>query len=115
MVLTDARREDWLEGRGPLLTLICYQDHATSKVLAAGFQLEHEVTVGYLRQLRAVLERYGVPLSLYRDQHGTFKRNDKNWSLEEELAGRQRPTQFGRVLEELGIESIRALSAARQR
>jgi len=52
----------------------------------------------------------GVPLSLYRDQHGTFQRNDKNWTMEEELAGRQAPTQYGRVLEELGIESIRALS-----
>jgi len=110
MVLTDASREDWLEGRGPVLTLIGYQDDATGAVLAAQFQLEHEDTVGYLRQLRVMVERYGVPLSLYRDQHGTFQRNDKHWSLEEELAGRQTPTQFGRVLEELGIESIRALS-----
>lgn len=31
-------------------------------------------------------------------------------TMEEELAGRQTPTQFGRVLEDLGIESIRALS-----
>jgi transposase len=110
MVLTDASREDWLEGRGPLLTLIGYQDDATSKVLAARFQLEHEDTVGYLRQLRVVVEGQGVPLSLYRDQHATFQRNDKNWTVEEELAGRQTPTQMGRVLEELGIESIRALS-----
>ncbi len=79
-------------------------------MLAAQFQLEHEDTIGYLRQLRVLVERYGVPLSLYRDQHGTFQRNDKNWTLEEELAGRQSPAQFGRVLEELGIESIRALS-----
>ena len=110
MVLTDASREDWLEGRGPLLRLIGYQDDATSRVLAARFQLEHEDTVGYLRQLRAMVERYGVPLSLYRDQHGTFQRNDKHWTLEEELAGRRSPTQFGRVLEELGIQSLRALS-----
>lgn len=110
MVLTDASREDWLEGRGPLLTLIGYQDDATSKVLAARFQLEPENTVGYLQQLRAMVQRWGIPLSLYRDQHGTFQRNDKNWTLEEELAGRQRPTQLGRVLEELGVSSIRALS-----
>jgi len=110
MVLTDASREDWLEGRGPMLTLIGYQDDATSLALAAQFQLEHEDTIGYLRQLQVLVERYGVPLSLYRDQHGTFQRNDKNWTLEEELAGRQSPTQFGRVLEDLGIESIRALS-----
>jgi hypothetical protein len=47
---------------------------------------------------------------LYRDQHGTFQRNDKHWTLEEQLAGRQAPTQLGRVLEELGVESIPALS-----
>ena len=110
MVLTDASREDWLEGRGPVLTLIGYQDDASSRVVAAAFQVEHEDTVGYLRQLRSMVDRYGVPLSVYRDQHGTFQRNDKHWTLEEELAGRQSPTQFGRVLEQLGIESIRALS-----
>ena len=110
MVLTDASRENWLEGRGPALTLIGYQDDATGQVLVCGFQLEHEDTLGYLRHLRALVERYGVPLSLYRDQHGTFQRNDKHWTIEEQMAGRQTPTQLGRVLEELGIESIRALS-----
>lgn len=110
MVLTDASREDWLEGRGPALTLIGYQDDATGQMLACAFQLEHEDTLGYLRQLRALVETYGVPLSLYRDQHGTFQRNDKHWTIEEQMAGRQTPTQLGRVLEELGIQSIRALS-----
>ncbi len=110
MVLTDASREDWLEGRGPALTLIGYQDDATGQVLVCGFQLQPEDTLGYLRQLRALVERHGVPLSLYRDQHGTFQRNDKHWTIEEQMAGRQTPTQLGRVLEELGIESIRALS-----
>jgi transposase len=110
MVLADASREDWLEGRGPAMTLIGYQDDATGQVLGCGFQLEHEDTVGYLRQLRSLVEEYGVPLSLYRDQHSTFQRNDKHWTVEEEMAGRQTPTQLGRVLEELGVESIRALS-----
>jgi len=110
MVLTDASREDWLEGRGPALTLIGYQDDASGQVLVCGFQLEPEDTLGYLRQLRTLVERYGVPLSLYRDQHGTFQRNDQHWTIEEQMAGRQTPTQLGRVLEELGIESIRALS-----
>jgi len=35
-------------------------------------------------------------------------RSDKHWSLEEELEGRQRPTQFGQMLEELGIRYIPA-------
>ncbi len=110
MVLADASREDWLEGRGPRLTLVGFQDDATGRVPAAGFQREPEDTAGYLGQLRSMVSRYGIPLSLYRDRHGTFQRNDKNWTLEEKLAGRQGPTQLGRVLEELGIEQIAALS-----
>jgi transposase len=110
MVLADASREDWLEGRGPLLTLLGFQDDATGQVLAARFQVEYEDTLGYLRLLRMLVQRHGVPLSLYRDQHGTFQRNDKNWTPEEELAGRQTPTHLGRVLEELGIQQIPALS-----
>jgi hypothetical protein len=33
MLLTDASREDWLEGRGPAMTLIGYQDDASSHVV----------------------------------------------------------------------------------
>ena len=90
--------------------MVGFQDDATSRVVAARFQLEPEDTVGYLGQLRCMVTRHGIPLSLYRDRHGTFQRNDKNWTLEEELAGRQGPTQLGHVLEELGIEQIAALS-----
>jgi transposase len=110
MVLADASRHDWLEDRGPRLTLLGFQDDATSQVLAAPFQLEPENTLGYLRTLRQLLERHGIPLSLYRDQHGTFQRNDKHGTREEELAGRQDPTHLGRALEERGVQQIAALS-----
>jgi len=110
MVLADASRHDWLEGRGPAMTLLGFQDDATGRILAARFQLEYEDTWGYLRRLREMVERHGIPLSLYRDRHGTFQRNDKHWTVEEELAGRQTPTQLGRALEELGIQQIAALT-----
>ena len=35
MALTDASRHDWLQGRGPQLTLMGLQDDATSQILAA--------------------------------------------------------------------------------
>jgi transposase len=111
MALTDASRELWLEDRGPELTLIGFQDDATGEVLAASFQVEFEDTLGYLRVLRAMVDRHGIPLSLYRDRHGAFQRNDNHWSEEEWLAGRQGLTQLGRVMEELGIEQIAALTA----
>lgn len=108
MVLTDASRHDWLEGRGPVLTLIALQDDATGQILAAHFQLEAENTLGYLRALLAMITAHGVPLSLYRDRHSIFQRNDSHWTLAEQLAGRQAPTQLGRALDELGIQQIPA-------
>ena len=110
MALTDASRHDWLQGRGPQLTLIGLQDDATSQILAAHFQLEAENTVGYLRALHTMITAHGIPLSLYRDRHCIFQRNDAHWTLAEQLAGQQTPTQLGRALEELGIQQIPAYS-----
>jgi transposase len=110
MVLTDASRHDWLEGRGPELTLIGFQDDATSQILSAHFQLEAENTLGYFRALHAMVRTHGVPLSLYRDRHGIFQRNDAHWTVAEQLAGKQCPTHLGRALEELGIQQIPAYS-----
>ena len=110
MALTDASRHDWLQGRGPLLTLIGFQDDATGQILAAHFQLEAENTLGYLRALHAMIATHGIPLSLYRDRHSIFQRNDAHWTLAEQLAGKQSPTQLGRALEQLGIQQIPAYS-----
>ncbi len=44
------------------------------------------------------------------DRHGSLKRNDEHWTLEEELRGVQDPTQVGRALAALDIEVIFALS-----
>jgi transposase len=110
MALTDASSHDWLEGRGPALTLIGLQDDATKQILAAHFQLEAENTVGYLRALRSMIATHGVPLSLYRDRHCIFQRNDAYWTVAEQLAGQQTPTHLGRALAELGIQQIPAYS-----
>ena len=75
MLQTDGSRHDWLETRGPKLTLLGFIDDATSKVPVAQFQLEGEDTAGYLRITRQVVEQQGIPLSIYRDQHSTFQRN----------------------------------------
>jgi transposase len=107
MLLLDASRHDWLQGRGPQLTLLGFQDDATRKILAAEF-FPSEDARGYFRLLRRLLRRHGVPLSLYGDRHSVFVRNDQHWTLEEELRGRQNPTQFGRALQQLGITYIAA-------
>src|ERR1700674_268438 len=66
VTLTDASRHDWLQGRGPTLTLIGFQDDATGQILAAHFQLEAENTVGCLRALHAMITAHGVPQPLPR-------------------------------------------------
>jgi hypothetical protein len=57
-----------------------------------------------------LLRRYGVPLSFYGDKHGVFVRNDDHWTVEEQLAGKRQPTQFGRALAQLGVTYIPANS-----
>jgi len=109
MLLLDASLHRWLEDRGPQLTLLAFLDDATGKVLVAEF-FPTEDAHGYFRLLRRLLDRFGVPLSLYGDRHSVFVRNDEHWTVEEQLAGRRQPTQFGRALEQLGITYIAANS-----
>jgi hypothetical protein len=108
MALTDASRHDWLQGRGPHLTLLGFQDDATGQILSAHFQLEAENTMGYLRALHAMIVAHGLPLSLYHGGHAIFQRSDSHWTLAKQLAGKQAPTQLGRALQQLGIQQIPA-------
>jgi transposase len=106
----DGSQHDWLEGRGPYLTLVAAIDDATGTVAGAVFR-EQEDAQGYFLMLREVISSKGVPLALYSDRHGIFQRSIKEAeSLEEQLSGERQPTQFGRSLKELGIQAIFALS-----
>ena len=109
LVQLDGSPHDWLEGRGPRLTALGMQDDATGRILAAQF-FSSETAFGYLCLLRQLLRRHGVPLAFYGDRSGVFVRNDDNWTVEEQLAGKRQPTQFGRALEQLGITFIAARS-----
>jgi len=110
MLQIDGSPHDWLEGRGPRMCLIGAIDDATGKVVGAVFR-EYEDAQGYFLMMRQVVRKYGVPETVYRDKHGIFERDpaeqDELW---EQLAGRREPTQFGRMMEELGIRQIAANS-----
>lgn len=105
----DGSRHDWLEGRGPWLTLIGAIDDATGMVPAATFR-DQEDSAGYLWLLRDVLRRHGIPAAVYRDRHGIFETTGALLTLEEQLIDQRTPTQLGRALAELGIVSIAARS-----
>lgn len=109
MVLWDGSPHPWFGPDLPPCCLMAAIDDATGAILAARFFL-FEGTEGYLWLLRQIVTRYGIPISIYQDRHGSLKRNDDHWTLEEELAGRQEPTQVGAALQALGIQPIFALS-----
>ena len=108
LLQVDGSDHDWLEGRGPKLTLVGAVDDATSTIASAHFR-EEEDSAGYLLLLRESVRRSGVPLAWYSDRHSCFLRNDKEpWTLAEIAAGTRAPTQVGRALEDLGITLIPA-------
>ena len=110
MLQVDGSRHHWFGPGQPACTLLAAIDDATGKVVAAVFR-EQEDAQGYLLLLKQVLLTRGIPLDLYHDRHSIFQDNSKRpWTLEEELQGRQEPTQFGRALEEFGITAIAAHS-----
>jgi transposase len=102
LVQMDTSIHDWLEGRGETMVLIAMIDDATNRI-QAGFY-PGETLVSHLDLLGQWLKKNGRPLSLYTDRDSIF---------ESQKAGRCDPhgqTQFGRALEELGIERIPAYS-----
>ena len=106
----DASPHDWLEGRGPRLSLVGGIDDATNMVPWGVFR-DQEDAEGYFQLMHQVVVRHGIPMAVYCDRHSIFHMTkDKELTLEEQLAGRRRPTQFGRLLDELGVEMILAHS-----
>ncbi len=101
----DGSRHDWLEGRGPWLTLVGAIDDATGSVVAAVFR-EQEDAAGYLTILRDTIEAYGIPGAIYRDRHGAFAPTNPGASALAEPDGPLSLSQVGRALVELGIGSI---------
>ena len=110
LLQADGSRHRWLGPTGPYLTLIGGIDDATGEVPWVLFR-EQEDGQGYMAWLQHVVHTHGIPVALYVDRHGIFQRQARDpWTREEELAGARLPTQFGRVLTELGIQPIYALS-----
>jgi transposase len=109
MVLVDGSPFRWLGPAQPECTLIGAMDDATGKVLALTFR-DTEDLHGFTVVLRDTVQSCGVPWTLYGDRAGVLVRNDRHWTIEEELAGRQAPSHFGQMLEALGIRYIAALS-----
>jgi hypothetical protein len=80
-----------------------YIDDATGKVYGQFYK--YEGTIPAMDSFKRYVRKYGLPLSVYLDKHSTYK----SWAkltLAEELEGKEKHSQFGRALAELGVELI---------
>jgi transposase len=101
MLQGDGSPHDWLEGRGPELTLLHFVDDATGYVWGDFFRAES--TEGYFRTMKSVLTKEGIPRRIYVDHHSAFHVNRED-TVEEQCTGRRPITQFARAMEELAIQ-----------
>ena len=104
----DGSRHDWLEGRGPWLTLLGAVDDATGQLLAATFR-DQEDAAGYLEVLRSIVRGHGIPDAIYRDRHSAFEVTRPIPDTDPDGPD-PRLSQVGRALAELEIASIAAAS-----
>lgn len=112
MLQADGTPFDWFE-TGEKYSLHGFIDDATGKITGL-YMCKNECLLGYLEVLRQTLENFGIPISLYPDKYSVFfppKKVSDHLTIEEQLNGRQKSiTQFGRIIEELGIEMFPASS-----
>ena len=99
----DGSRHQWLSlVPGQWFTLLAVVDDATTHVLYAQLTSGGESVAAVMTALRAVLQRYGLPMALYTDR--------AHWAVHTPVAGGGpapgRLTQVGRALARLGIEHI---------
>lgn len=99
LIQIDGSVHDWLEGRGPRMTLIVFIDDATGRLTGLRFA-PAETTRAYAETLREHVLAHGVPLAFYSDRHGIFRINAKDADSGDGL------TALNRVTERLGIEQI---------
>lgn len=106
MIHLDGSDHEWLALRpGERQTLLLIVDDATGRNLAAEL-VEEETTVNCLRLMRRVVEEFGIPAQFYSDRGSVYWHTPKAGGK----VDRENLTQFGRALEQLGVEMIPAYS-----
>jgi hypothetical protein len=101
----DGSHHDWFEGRGPKCVLMGYIDDSTGRPYARFY--EYEGTIPAMDSFKRYIKKHGIPMSVYLDKHKTYK-SDKALTIEEELAGEEALSQFGKILKELEVKLIHA-------
>jgi transposase-like protein len=101
MVQLDGSHHDWFEGRRAPCVLMVMVDDATNRLRARFF--EEETTRASYDVLESWVRQHGLPRSLYVDRDSIY-RCEGVGSIAEQLEGKAAQTQFGRAMEQLGVE-----------
>ena len=102
LIQLDGSHHRWLGENGPQFALLFAVDDAIGCVVNARF-CDQEDSHNYFLLMQGLLRRYGIPLALYTDCYPVFRRRS-------EYQPTSTPTQFGRAMDELGIQLIFAQS-----
>lgn len=100
LVQLDGSHHEWFEGRGEKGCLMDMVDDATGTTLAV--MSKEETTVAAMEVLLAWVEKYGIPKALYVDRKTVYITR-RGATIEEQLAGEEPLTQFGKACKKLGI------------
>jgi hypothetical protein len=103
LVQIDGSEHAWLEDRAGKAVLLLFIDDATSESLAGRF-VPQETYFAYAELCQTYFAQHGLPVTFYSDRFSVFRVNHKN-PIDSDAT-----TQFGRALDELGIELICANS-----
>jgi hypothetical protein len=99
LVQIDGSPYAWFEDRAPVCSLLVFIDDATGRLLELLFTAA-ESTFSYFEAAEHYFLHYGKPLAFYSDKLGVFRINQTNAQTGTGL------TQFGRAMEQLGVQII---------
>jgi hypothetical protein len=98
LVQMDGSHHDWFEGRAAKCVLMVMIDDATNRTYARFYPAE--TTAASFDVLGRWVARQGLPRAVYVDRHSIYRDEDHP----------QKPTQFGRAMQELSVQLIQAHS-----
>ena len=108
----DATPHEFFIGDNNKYTLHGLIDDASGQITGL-YMCKNECMQGYFEIIRQTLKNFGVPENIYADGSSIFFTTKKDkLTLEEQLSGVEEPnTQFGKIMDELGIHLIHAGSS----
>lgn len=106
LIQVDASKHQWLYNDNTFYYLHGGIDDATG-IVTSCFLSTQETIFGYQMIMKDTIMNYGIPECLYTDYRTIFKSNKKDFTLDEELAGKElKNTKFANMLNHIGTDII---------